>query len=110
MVTGNVGIPDLIYKTETNMKKSSNTGKIVGALLLGAAVGGTIGAALGILFAPEKGSDMRKKLSVTSDDLTSVLKGKFRTFLEEVKKEVGTVKGTVSEFVENGITKAEKLR
>jgi gas vesicle protein len=92
------------------MEKSENTGKIVGALLLGAAIGGTIGAALGILFAPEKGSDMRKKLSITSDDLTGKLKDKFKTFLDEVKKEAATVKGVVGEFVENGVTKIEKLR
>jgi gas vesicle protein len=54
------------------MEKSINSGKIVSALLLGAAIGGTIGAALGILFAPEKGSELRKKLSASGDDLTGV--------------------------------------
>ena len=40
------------------MKKETNNVKIVlGALLAGAAIGGT----LGILFAPAKGSDTRKK-------------------------------------------------
>jgi gas vesicle protein len=92
------------------MKKSANTGRIVGALLLGAAIGGTIGAALGILFAPEKGSDMRKKLAESSDDLTGALKEKFKTFVGELKREVGTVKSTVSELVENGVTKVEKSK
>jgi gas vesicle protein len=87
------------------MKKTNNTGKIVGALLMGAVIGGTIGAALGMLFAPEKGSDLRKKLSASSDDLTGVLKDKFKTLVQDVKKEVGSVKGTVSELVENGLTK-----
>jgi gas vesicle protein len=87
------------------MEKSNNTGKIVGALLMGAVIGGTIGAALGILFAPEKGSDLRKKLAASSDDLTGVLKDKFKTFVEDVKKEVGTVQGSVGELVGNGLTK-----
>ena len=40
-------------------------GKIIGGLLFGAAVGDL----LGVLFAPEKGSDTRKKLKKKADDL-----------------------------------------
>jgi gas vesicle protein len=86
------------------MEKSANkTGKIVGALLLGAAVGGAIGATLGLLFAPEKGIDMRKKLKATGDDLAGAVKGKFNEFVEMVKIERGNVKGQTSGFVENGV-------
>jgi len=88
------------------MEKSINSGKIVGALLLGAAIGGTIGAALGILFAPEKGSELRKKLSASGDDLTGVLKSKFQNLVTDVKREVGSVRGSVDQFIENGVTKS----
>jgi gas vesicle protein len=87
------------------MEKSINSGKIVGALLLGAAIGGTIGAALGILFAPEKGSDLRKKLSASGGDLTGALKSKFQNLVTDVKREVGSVRGSVDQFIENGVTK-----
>ena len=88
------------------MEKSNNTGKIIGALLLGAAIGG----ALGILFAPYKGIVTRKKITGNSDDLTDDLEEKFNDFLEEVKKEVETVKGKTNEFMKNGTARAEKFK
>lgn len=51
-------------------KSNNNTGKIIGALLVGAAIGG----ALGILFAPDKGSVTRKKLFSKGEELTDNLK------------------------------------
>ena len=68
------------------MEKSDDTGKIIGALLLGAAIGG----ALGILFAPGKGSETRKKLTEDASDLTNLLKENFDTVIEEAKQEFKT--------------------
>ena len=74
------------------MENSNNTGKMIGALLLGAAIGG----ALGILFAPDKGSETRKKLYSKGEDLTDGMKEKFNDFLEEIKKEVEATKEKIS--------------
>lgn len=77
------------------MENSNNTGKLIGTLVLGAA----IGAALGILFAPAKGSETRKKITGKSDDLTDAMKEKFNDFLEDIKKEATVAKGKTQEFM-----------
>ena len=70
------------------METSNNNAKLVGALLVGAAVG----AALGILFAPNKGSETRKKLLAKGGDLSDSIKDKLNDFVEMGKKEVENVK------------------
>ena len=84
-----------------NLKQSV---KLLGAMVLGAAIGG----AIGILYAPDKGSETRKKIVGKSDDLTDALKGKFNGMLEDIKKDIETAKVKASELVENGRVKAEK--
>lgn len=74
------------------MEHSNNTGKIVGALLVGAAIGGI----LGILFAPDKGSETRKKIVGKTDDFKDALKEKFETMFEEAKSEFEALKDKVS--------------
>lgn len=92
------------------MKNSKSTGKIVGALLLGATVGGIVGAALGILFAPEKGNEIRKRLLAKGGNLSDSIKDKFIDLVDEVKNEAAAVKGKLNEVVGNGSAKIEKLK
>jgi len=94
------------------MENSNNTAKLIGVLLLGAAVGGV----LGVLFAPAKGSDTRKKLAGKSDDLTDAMKAKFNEFLEEIKKQSESAKDKTHEFMQDnefkkdGHAKSERVK
>lgn len=70
-----------------------------GKVFLGVLAGVAVGSILGILFAPEKGSETRKKISAKSHDLKDELTEKFNEFLddvnekfEQVKDEAGKVK------------------
>jgi gas vesicle protein len=60
------------------MKNENTNAKLIGALVIGAAIGG----ALGILFAPEKGSVTRKKIAGKSEDLAKDIKEKVREYSE----------------------------
>jgi gas vesicle protein len=53
---------------------TSNTEK----LLLGVLAGAAVGAGLGILFAPDKGINTRKKIKDGFDDVTENLKNRFK--------------------------------
>ena len=79
------------------MEDSNPTGKIIGALLIGVAVGGI----LGIQFAPDKGSETRKKIAGKTGDLTDLLQEKFEAFLEQAKNEFEAAKTKINESTGN---------
>jgi gas vesicle protein len=77
------------------MENSRNTEKLVATLLIGAAIGG----ALGILFASDKGKELRKIIAGKTGDLTGTLKDKFNSILETSKKEFVEVKEKALDLV-----------
>ena len=87
------------------MKNSDNSSlKLIGALLVGAAIGGT----LGILFAPDKGTETRKKIYKKGENQVDALKDKFNDFLDSITEKFEQTKEDLSEMAEKARTKAEK--
>jgi gas vesicle protein len=74
-----VNLLDSNFKTLINM--SNNTGNTIIAVLVGA----TIGAGLGILFAPDKGSKTREKIKDGFDDVKNNLNDKLHEVSEKLK-------------------------
>ena len=59
-----------------------------GKVLLGVLAGVAAGALIGILFAPEKGTETRKKIVEKGEDYVDGLKEKVNTLIDEVGKKM----------------------
>jgi len=88
---------------------SNSTGNTILALLTGAA----IGAGIGILFAPEKGTVTRKKIKDTLDESKDDILEKINALVSDVKSKVEpmvrNLEDEVEELVSKGSYKTEEV-
>ncbi|MBK5210553.1 MAG: YtxH domain-containing protein [Flavobacteriaceae bacterium] len=78
-------------------------------VILVSLVGAAVGAALGILFAPHKGANTRKKISKKSNDYLEGFEEKFNEFVDMATKKFETMKGEVATIAKNKIAEAEEV-
>ena len=79
----------------------SSTSKVI----IGALAGVAAGVAIGLLFAPEKGTETRKKIGDGYKDLTDTWKEKFNDLVRGVKDEYSAAKEKGSDLADKA-TKA----
>jgi len=78
--------------------------------LLGFLAGAAAGALAGILLAPDKGSETRKKISRKTGDWGDSLKSSFNDFIDGVKESYTSVKTEAEDVEEKGRLKMNSLK
>jgi gas vesicle protein len=83
-----------------------SAGKIITGVLIGAAAG----AILGVLFAPDSGSETRRKISERSSDLADTLKNKFNDFVDAVSDKFQGAKDQAKNMAQQGREKMDEWK
>ena len=88
-----------------------NEGKVMssGKVLLTFVVGAAAGAALGVLFAPAKGSVTRKRMARRGADYVEDAREKLKVYIDTVSEEFDTVKEGAKDWVGRGKEKAASM-
>ena len=69
-------------------------------LLAGILIGAAVGTVLGILLAPDKGAETRKKLSQKKDKMRENLMNKFGEVKESIKEKYDSIRKEANEILE----------
>jgi gas vesicle protein len=77
-------------------------------LLVGALIGLTAGAVIGILFAPKKGSVTRRFISKKGNVYVDDLKERFNESLKTVNQKIDSLKDEVKSMVKKGLIKTDE--
>ncbi len=81
-----------------------------GKVLLGVLAGVAAGALLGVLFAPDKGANTRKKILSKGEDYADALKEKFDELLGTVTNKSESAKQDAEELVSKGKAKYDEVK
>lgn len=80
-----------------------------GKVLLGVLAGIAAGATLGILFAPDKGTATRKKITQKGDDYVEDMEAKFNEFVDTITHKFNAVRDEAMKMADKGKSKLEEV-
>ncbi|MEJ7735864.1 MAG: YtxH domain-containing protein [Chitinophagaceae bacterium] len=78
--------------------------------VLGFLAGAAVGSILGILFAPDKGTETRKKLTETGTDVTDSLKSKFNDFVDGIRDTYQGVRDDAEDMADDGASRMNTFK
>ena len=79
-------------------------------IMIGFLAGDAAGVLAGVLFAPDKGTETRKKISKKSGEAADSLKHKFNDFVDGLKETYATAKESVDDAIDKGSLKMNTLK
>ena len=80
-----------------------------GKVFLGVLAGVAVGATLGVLFAPKRGSSTRKRIARKSNEYINELEDKFNEAIDSITRKYQNVKDEAIHATEEGTGKAEEF-
>ncbi len=80
----------------------------LGKVLFGLVAGAAVGATIGLLFAPKKGSVTRRYISKKGNEFREKVEGKFNEFVDNVNEKVESVKEEAARLIKSGKIKVEE--
>jgi len=83
-----------------------NSGKVLAAVLISASVG----AVLGVLFAPGKGAATRKKITKKGDKYFDEVETRFNKLIDNVSSKIESVGKEAMALAKNGASKIEDAK
>jgi len=88
---------------------SDRSGGQIQSFLIGAAIGGAVGAAFALLYAPKRGSELREDITSKVDDISTRFSSLIKRTKETGEEMLQSGADTAGEIMHEAYEKAEQL-